>query len=109
MQTSAGAELATELNIQHLVVETDCVGVWGKLQQEDSDISIYGPLVMEIKEKMQNFQKVTCSVIRRSANGVAHVLAKAGCNEHLYVSWFSVAPGFIEPLIEKDCTVLSSD
>lgn len=59
-------ELATELGINKLVMDTDCVGVGSKLLDIGMDRSEYDPIVMEIKQMMQNVRR--CGSSGRPSN-----------------------------------------
>jgi ribonuclease HI len=91
-----GLRLAHEAQVQRLVLETDNVRIVAKLQKVDQDRSFYGPLVEEIKNLLRGFDVSSVRAVRRSANEVAHIIAKLGCDNKICNSWFEVARGTVE-------------
>jgi hypothetical protein len=84
-----------EVEVQRLVLETDSVGVAAKVQKVDQDRPFHGPLVVEMKNLLRGFGDSLVHAVRRSANEVAHVLAKLGCENKICNSWFGVAPAAV--------------
>lgn len=64
--------------------------------------SYFDSIVEDCKELVKHFKKVLVVFVHRSANNVAHLLAKAaysvsGCQE-----WYSIAPEFIACNIDSE-------
>ena len=81
-----------ELQVPKVAVELDCVGAVSKLTKEDKDRSIHGPLIEEIKSILSSFKDFSVKAIRRTANEVAHVLAKDSCVNKVCKVWRLVPP-----------------
>lgn len=96
-----GLVLARNRRILKVVLETDCTGVAAKLRRDEQDRSIHGPLVAQIKSLMQGFGDISVQVVRRSANGAAHILAKEGCDNKICMVW-NVTPEFVRKNIVLD-------
>ena len=90
-----GLLLASEVQVQHIILETDSVEVAAKLNKEGQDRSVYGPLVDEIKTLLQGFAGSSVRAVRRTANEAAHRIAKEGCEKKLCKVWFDVVPDCI--------------
>jgi ribonuclease HI len=87
-----GVLLARENQVHKLVLETDSTGVAAKLCRAERDRSLNGVLVEEIKALLKGFGDHRVQAVRRSANEVAHLLAKLGCENKLCNVWNGVAP-----------------
>jgi ribonuclease HI len=75
--------LAKEKGFDRVCVESDCLGAVAKIRSTEVNRSSHGPLVEEIKEMMKDFAGLSVRHVRRTANGVAHLLAKFGCENKL--------------------------
>jgi ribonuclease HI len=76
-------DLVQKLNLRRVVLESDSLGVVSQLKQMEKDRSSHGPLVEEIKGMLRSLDDYEVRWARRTANGVAHVLAKEGCGLEL--------------------------
>jgi hypothetical protein len=76
--------------------------VASKLRSEGQDRSIYGSLVDDLKNLLRGFQEASVSLVRRSANGVAHSLAQEGCVNKRCNVWVEVPPDFIVNRVSLD-------
>jgi ribonuclease HI len=74
-----GLEVAKELGLEKVLLETDCAAVVSKLHCRERDQSLHGPLVEDVKLMLQDFAEAEVRHARRVCNGVAHCLAKLGC------------------------------
>lgn len=81
------------LNIKKCVFETDakmlayaCEGVQGR--------SFFHTIVLDCVEYYKHFDDVLVNFIHRSANGVAHTLARAAHSMSDFQEWTDVAPDF---------------
>jgi ribonuclease HI len=97
-----GPTLAREAQARKIVLETDSVVVASKLRSEGQDRSVYGSLVEDLKTLLRGFQETTVTLVRRSANGVAHRLAQEGCVNKRCNVWEVVPPDFIVNCISLD-------
>lgn len=85
-------QLTLDQRINKLVLETDCLSAVSKLRGKEMDRSMHGPLVQEIKVLLSSFSDTEVRHVRRSANGVAHCLAKFGCENNICNAWVGVPP-----------------
>jgi ribonuclease HI len=88
--------LGQELGLSKIILETDNMGVVSKLTSVLKDRSAAGPLVEEMKALLRAFDDHAIRWARRSANGVAHNLAREGCGSETCKTWFSIS---------RDCIV----
>lgn len=95
--------LAKEIGITKLALETDSTAVAAKLPSMERDRSVHGPLVEEVKALLGEFQEITVKAVRRSANEVAHKLAKYGCVNQQCTTWLRFPPNCIVDVLETDC------
>lgn len=75
-----------------------------KLNSGEVDRSVHGQLVESIKMKLQGIDDLVVRWVRRSANRVAHRLAKEGCDNELCKTWFTFsidAEAGVLPLSKK--------
>jgi hypothetical protein len=92
-----GAELmACRRGLLLAEAETDSVGLAAKLQSMDKERSFHSTLVKEINFLLRSFSNSLVRLVRRSAYGAAHLLAKLGCDNKICNDWFGVAPICIE-------------
>jgi hypothetical protein len=83
----------------------DCCGVAAKLANGDRDRSIYGLLIEDIKNLLQGFDDTVVQSIRREANGVAHIMAKEGCDGRINRIWRAVPPSIFMDTLVKDLSI----
>lgn len=90
-----GVKLAVERQVQRVHVELDSVAVVSMLNDQTKNLSTAGPIIERIKELLRSTREFKVSWARRSANGVAHLLAK--------VSWVSHELSRVWPHEPPDC------
>ncbi|KAM3241082.1 hypothetical protein ACQJBY_054237 [Aegilops geniculata] len=74
-------ELALQRGVPKLHLETDCLNVARKLNEQDRNLSSVGILVEEIKMMATNLGEFRATWVRREANKAAHEIARFGfCN-----------------------------
>jgi hypothetical protein len=78
------------------------VFVVAKLGSEARDRSMHGPLVEEIKKELRLLANYQVKWARRTANRVAHSLAKEGCGLESDRVWFMVPPVCIDSVLFQD-------
>jgi ribonuclease HI len=98
----AGVELAKRMQTHQVILETDSSSVVAKLQSKSRDSSMHGPLVEEIRKKLMLLANYQMKWARRTANRVAHTLAKKGCGLELDRVWFMVHPICIGTVLIQD-------
>nr|XP_051220950.1 uncharacterized protein LOC127339093 [Lolium perenne] len=94
--------LAKKLKLQKIILETDSSSVVSKLNNEMKDMSMHGPLVEDIKRELREMVDYKVKWARRTANRVAHVLAKEGCGLESCKTWFIIFPDCIGNLLTQD-------
>jgi ribonuclease HI len=97
-----GLRLAVGHQVQKVVLKTDSTGAAAKLNRDEQDRSIHGPLVEQMKSLFQGFGDISVRAVRRAANVLAHVLAKESCDNKVYNVWNGVAPDFVRNQIVMD-------
>jgi ribonuclease HI len=100
-----GLLLAKEKQMPKVILETDNLSVRAKLTNGLLDRSIYGALVEDLKELLSRFEESSISVVRHSANGAAHILAKDGCENKINRIWLGVPAASIVNSIVSDVSV----
>jgi ribonuclease HI len=95
-------ELVKVLRLQKIVLEVDSINVVSKLSDSSLDRSAHALLVEEIKNHLRDLDEFVVKWARRSANGVAHKLAKEGCGLELSQSWFTMYPDCIVDVLAHD-------
>ncbi|MBA0731259.1 hypothetical protein Golax_023064 [Gossypium laxum] len=87
---------AQELGFRSIHVEGDSLTVIKKLNNTDSDRSVLGLIIQDIKGKVRGFDSVTFGFVGRSANTTAHVLARSGCRLPAPQYWIEEARSEVE-------------
>jgi ribonuclease HI len=90
--------LAKEKGVVRVCLESDCLGAVAKLRSTEVDRSSHGPLVEDIKETLKDFSGFSVRHVRRSANGVVHLLAKLGCKNKLCKVWVNPPDSVVSTL-----------
>jgi ribonuclease HI len=93
---------AKEKGVDKVVLETDSTGVAAKLKTEDLDRSAYGMLAEDIKKLSKGFEDFSVRTVRRSANGVAHLVAKVSCDNKSCNRWMGAFPDCIQKALDLD-------
>jgi ribonuclease HI len=97
-----GLLLAKGNGIGRICLESDCLGAVAKLNHRETNRSIHGPLVEEIKSLLKDFADHSVRHVRRSGNGAAHLLAKLGCENKNCNVWNS-PPDLIVSVLASEC------
>jgi ribonuclease HI len=95
--------LAKEKEVQKICLESDCLGAISKLRSDETDRSLHGPLVEEIKSLLQSFVDHSVRHVRRSGNKVAHLLAKVGCKNKVCNVWVGSPPDLVVSILASEC------
>jgi hypothetical protein len=94
------------MGVAKLELETDSMETVTKLRSKEVDKSIHGPLVEEIKLLLRGFADHSVVHVRRVCNGVAHRLAKDGCENKRCNSWVEVPPEYLVNLLACDDAIV---
>lgn len=98
-----GVQVACDLGIGNMILETDAVSVQAALQSQGYDVRPEGGLIEELKSfVLLNFSNFKCNFLGRAGNKAAHVLASLGyeCVE---------GEALISSAIPDDISVIISD
>jgi hypothetical protein len=88
--------------MHRVVFELDSASVVSKLQVEETDRSVHGILIEQIKCELRTGREFVVKWARRSANEVAHRLAKEGCELNSARIWLDVSPDCIKNALYSD-------
>ncbi|XP_019197196.1 PREDICTED: uncharacterized protein LOC109191080 [Ipomoea nil] len=80
--------------ITHLQIESDALEIIQSLKQNDEDSSC-DLILLDIKDLLRSIHHVAISYVSRTANVVAHSLAREACSMSVRQEWISVPPSFI--------------
>jgi hypothetical protein len=95
-------EFSHSRQLHKVVFELDSASVVSKLHMEDVDRSVHGILIEQIKRELRNGRDYLVKWARRSANEVAHRLAKEGCDLGSSRIWLDVPPECIKDALYLD-------
>lgn len=95
-------QLAMEMGLPKLVVETDSKKVVAKLIDPERDKSAYGPMMKEVKVLLWTREEFMIVWVRLWVNEVAHSLAKEGCTIELCKTWFCILPDCVRMGLNSD-------
>jgi ribonuclease HI len=74
-----GVQVASNLGIGNLILETDAINVQGALQSQSYDVRPEGGFTEELNPFASlNFSNFTCNFLDRARNKAAHVLVNLG-------------------------------
>jgi hypothetical protein len=71
--------MVKRLKLKRMVLELDSQALVVKLNSEDIDRSVHGPMIGEVKKAICEVDDHVVKWATRSANSIAHILAKEGC------------------------------
>jgi hypothetical protein len=94
--------LVKRLKLKKVVLELDCVNVVRKLNEPGMDRSVQSFAIEELKQELMALDGHVVKWVRRSANSVAHKLAKEGCDLELCKTWFLFSPDCIVDGLARD-------
>uniref|UniRef100_A0A0D9XR73 Neprosin PEP catalytic domain-containing protein n=1 Tax=Leersia perrieri TaxID=77586 RepID=A0A0D9XR73_9ORYZ len=100
--TSRAVELAAELRLSKVLIETDSTKVLRLLAEDGRGRSIYAMQILDLKLKARQIRNVEFAWVRRSANRVAIRLVKEGVQTHCVTTWVSTPPVFLMSLLNED-------
>jgi ribonuclease HI len=76
-------QLVKHLKLKEVVLELDCVNVVRKLNEPEMDRSVQSFVIEELKRELKELDGHVVRWVRRTANSVAHRLAKESCDLEL--------------------------
>ncbi|CAH9075972.1 unnamed protein product [Cuscuta epithymum] len=86
---------------QSVEVESDASRAISEIKKHTS-FSSFGLIAEDIRELATNFANISFFFTRRSANKLAHSIAKAACSMSYSCSWFYVIPSFLSCIFYND-------
>ncbi|KAE8769251.1 Boron transporter-like protein 2 [Hordeum vulgare] len=95
-------QLAAEINIRRLHLETDNKAVALMLEREGQNLAVVSPRAEEIKAMFRFFDEVEGTWVRRTANSATHKLARVGVAEQLCKVWLMVPAAFILDVVSHE-------
>ena len=100
-----GISAALQLTTLPLIVQTDCASLVKAVESPETDKSIVGHLVMEIKEMMRE-RELVIRLVGRLQNRTADRLAYMSRVEHITDLWLHVPPAALVSYLASDCTTI---
>ena len=91
------------LQLSHVVFETNCKAVVDAFHSHIIDQYEFGCLVQDCKALFSLNANLTLCFIKRQANRVAHIVARAACYNASPSYWLE-APPFIVEALAIDCS-----
>jgi ribonuclease HI len=102
MAARAAIQLALDLKLDRVSFEGDSTQVITALQCQDNNYTSYGHLIAETQNKTLSLQSFTFEHVGRSANSVAHVLAKKSISIESSYLWLSSMPHDVISILQAD-------
>jgi ribonuclease HI len=98
--------LAREVGGSRILLEGDSSVIVSALGAREPSLRVYGQILNDTKSMFSHFLSVEVHHVRRSANQVAHVLAKYGISQLLNNTWIDECPIIIHNAVvaDYDCT-----
>ncbi|RXH67396.1 hypothetical protein DVH24_027543 [Malus domestica] len=94
---------AAQRNCQQVILECDALQVVQEIGSLNSDPFDHGLLIEDIKTRLWDFASSRVTHVRRSANVVAHKLAKLALSPNFTSFWFEVPPKCVQDTLIHDC------
>jgi ribonuclease HI len=90
------------LKLKQVILELDSAAVVAKLNSTEVDRSSHGLLIEKLKKTFRKIHGYVIKWERRTANTVAHKLAKEGCGVQGSKTWFLLFPDCIKDVLDLD-------
>ncbi|CAL1374557.1 unnamed protein product [Linum trigynum] len=100
---SFGLEVAKRYNFLPGLVETDCLVVVQRIQNEDEDETEMAEVCKELRVQLLEAGGLNITFVGREANRAAHLMAHTLCNWEEEELWTSSPPVFLSPILISDC------
>jgi hypothetical protein len=104
---ASGLQLAKDLNITHLMVESDSAVLINLLQSRDLDNHPLGTILLNCKSLMSTFHSFSLSHILRERNMVADTLAKRSIDQEIGLCLLPSMIGFLSSVVIDDLSGLA--
>ena len=103
-----GIDFLYSLQVQNVLVESDCTAAIGEARIKDHMLLPNGALVSDIQHGLSKLHNVSISYSPRDCNKVAHRLASIGFESpHGGNIWIDHIPSCIADVIQYDCNHLT--
>ncbi|XP_062114086.1 uncharacterized protein LOC133825112 [Humulus lupulus] len=87
----------------HVVIETDCLTVIQSLRSSISMDSYFGGIISDCKQLMED-KNISIVFVKRSANGVAHVVARASLSHaDRIIRSVDLTPAIVDVILKDIC------
>jgi hypothetical protein len=96
---------AQEGGFTKVIIATNCLYVIQRLWSSQTDRSLLGPVIQDIKSMSRTLVSCEFRHVYRVLNVVAHQLAK-GCESRVTSVWRGVPPSFIQEAICNDSLIM---
>ncbi|XP_024199929.1 uncharacterized protein LOC112203151 [Rosa chinensis] len=103
----AGLDLINSLQLQQVVIESDCTEAITEASCEDHTLLANGGLIDDIQSAMATIPQVQLCYAPRSCNRIAHRLAGIGFEATHHIVWLDQTPECITDVITYDCNHLT--
>lgn len=102
-----GLQLCLNLEINHLIVESNYHNLVTNLQSIKESSSLLGNIIQDLNGLMTRFEVCSIHFTYRQSNVTVHKLARYACNIEHIVLWYTVTPKFLSSTIcfEKSCSI----
>ncbi|KAA3457689.1 reverse transcriptase [Gossypium australe] len=101
--------LALDMDSRRVVVEGDSLSVIKSIKKREKDRSILRPITQNICQLETRFDEISYLHVRRSANGVAHQLAKEGRRLGIFGRWEVGVPESVKQIALQEALEMSQD
>jgi len=98
-----GIEMAQQLGVSKLCLETDClqlINLWNSLHTQRSAVSL---ILRDICSASRSFDEFTFNFANRSCNRVAHECARQVSCSNVLEEWHDNPPYCLQGLLADDC------
>ncbi|PRQ31855.1 putative ribonuclease H-like domain-containing protein [Rosa chinensis] len=97
-----GLQIAVDMQIKHLDVESDSAILINLIQSKDIDLHPLGTLILNCRSLMNHFESCSIKHIHRERNMVADILAKHSLDNELGVCRMDTNPPFMNQVLMDD-------
>ena len=101
-----GVQLACNLGLQKVQLETDSLGLVNLWNGTGQNRSIISAICQEVKELIRSFTSFSLSYVSKLANQAAHVCAKQASESRRRYLWVNYNPLFLARILSKDCNLI---
>ncbi|GMN45119.1 hypothetical protein TIFTF001_014327 [Ficus carica] len=96
-----GLRFVKEIECANIKVETDAINVVSAVV-DNRELSMEGPILEDVKQLLAQLRSTGIHHIGRSANYVAHLLARFGFNSNCTYVWISETPSVVSNAVSID-------